>query len=63
MEVMKNQTRNVVLKAHGETYGEYPYAIPLDKVANIAKPYGETAEVIAYLHDVIEGTGITAHDF
>jgi len=40
-------------------YGAHPYSVHLDAVASIAKKYGETAEAVAYLHDVVEDTEIT----
>jgi (p)ppGpp synthase/HD superfamily hydrolase len=45
---------------HGDQkYGEDPYSVHLDAVANIAKPFGELAEAVAYLHDVVEDTDVT----
>jgi len=56
---MKNKARVFAVKAHGEQrYGEFPYSVHLDEVANIASEYGEQAEVVAFLHDVVEDTDI-----
>ena len=60
---MRNDTRkdarDFAIKAHGEQrYGVHPYSVHLEAVADIAKDYGEEAEVIAYLHDVVEDTSI-----
>jgi (p)ppGpp synthase/HD superfamily hydrolase len=50
--------------AHGDQkYGSgEPYVCHLDDVATIVEGYGTTAEVIAYLHDVVEDTSVTADD-
>lgn len=56
---MKNKARNFAIRAHGkQKYGVLPYSAHLDAVAVIVKEYGETAEVIAYLHDVVEDTDV-----
>ena len=52
---------------HGtQTYGKgenaRPYAYHLGAVAEIAAPYGETAQVVAWLHDVIEDTETSEAD-
>ncbi|PSV21959.1 phosphohydrolase [Photobacterium leiognathi subsp. mandapamensis] len=45
---------------HGEQkYGDYPYYIHLDAVAELASPYGTDAMIVAQLHDVIEDTETT----
>ncbi|MCG3864553.1 MULTISPECIES: HD domain-containing protein [unclassified Photobacterium] len=42
---------------HGEQkYGDYPYHVHLDTVAELARPYGTDAMIVAQLHDVIEDT-------
>jgi (p)ppGpp synthase/HD superfamily hydrolase len=57
---VNSKAREFAIKAHGEQkYGEFPYSVHLDEVATIAKPYGESAEIVAYLHDVIEDTSVT----
>lgn len=54
------QTRAFAVEAHGsQLYGTLPYVTHLDAVAAIVQPYGETAQVIAYLHDVAEDTAVT----
>lgn len=56
---MKNKAREFAILAHGDQmYGELPYIAHLDAVALIVKEYGETAEVIAYLHDVVEDSHV-----
>ncbi len=60
---MKEQARNFAITSHGDQkYGSHPYSVHLDAVAKIARPYGKTAEVIAYLHDVVEDTGVTVEE-
>lgn len=57
---MIEQAREFALIAHqGQMYGTKPYQIHLDAVVNIVKPYGEAAQVVAYLHDVVEDTPVT----
>lgn len=61
---MKNNAREFALKAHGDQkYGEFPYYVHLDEVAKIASQHsgdlGEKAEIVAYLHDVVEDTDVT----
>jgi (p)ppGpp synthase/HD superfamily hydrolase len=57
---MKQKARTWAISQHGnQKYGEHPYSVHLDAVANIAKPFGELAEVVAYLHDVVEDTDVT----
>ena len=55
--------RNFAIQAHGDQrYGDRPYVWHLDAVAAIAQHYGETAQVIAYLHDTVEDTSATLND-
>jgi (p)ppGpp synthase/HD superfamily hydrolase len=49
------QARTFALVAHGEQrYGDQPYAVHLDAVAALLAPFGELAQVVGYLHDVVE---------
>jgi guanosine-3',5'-bis(diphosphate) 3'-pyrophosphohydrolase len=51
------KARAYAMQAHGtQTYCKHPYVFHLDQVAYYAKDYGETAVVIAYLHDILEDT-------
>ncbi|MEC6898559.1 HD domain-containing protein [Photobacterium piscicola] len=44
-------------KRHGDQkYGELPYAVHLNTVAELAQPFGVDAMIAAQLHDVIEDT-------
>ncbi len=57
---MLKKARQFALCAHGDQlYGELPYSVHLDAVARILKPYGTTAIVIGYLHDVLEDTPVS----
>ena len=59
MTSLVNRAREFALAAHGDQkYGSYPYEVHLDAVAELARPYGEQAEMIAYLHDVVEDTEV-----
>lgn len=54
-----NDIREFAINAHGnQLYNNNPYVYHLDKVANLVEPYGETAQIIAYLHDVVEDTDV-----
>ena len=54
------EARTFAINAHGsQMYGKVPYAHHLDEVAKIASDYGELAEVVAFLHDIVEDTSIT----
>lgn len=55
--------RAYAIEAHGDQpYGDQPYVVHLDAVAELVRCYGEQAEVLAYLHDVIEDTARTQDD-
>lgn len=50
-------------KAHQkQLYGSQPYTVHLEDVAKLAAPYGDIAIVVAYLHDVVEDTGVKLYD-
>jgi (p)ppGpp synthase/HD superfamily hydrolase len=56
---MIDVARQFAIDAHGgQRYGRYPYVHHLDAVAAHARPFGEDAQVIAYLHDVVEDTAV-----
>jgi guanosine-3',5'-bis(diphosphate) 3'-pyrophosphohydrolase len=60
---MQQQARAFAISAHGEQkYGDRPYSFHLDAVAAIAKPYGEDAVVVAFLHDTVEDTQATIQE-
>lgn len=60
---MKIYAREFAIEKHGnQKYGEYPYSVHLDAVAAIASEYGESAKVVAYLHDVVEDTDTTIEE-
>ncbi|MDM0006739.1 HD domain-containing protein [Variovorax sp. J22G73] len=52
--------RAYAVQMHGDQkYGIHPYVFHLDAVVALLQPYGETAQVIGYLHDVVEDTEAT----
>lgn len=54
------RARKYALRAHGgQKYGEEPYVNHLDEVVLLLAPYGETAQIVGYLHDVVEDTEVT----
>ena len=60
---MKSSARKYAIEKHGnQKYGELPYSVHLDAVAAIASEYGDGAQVVAYLHDVVEDTDTTIQD-
>lgn len=55
---MIEKAKEFAIKWHGDQkYGDQPYLFHLNQVASLLRSYGETAQVIAYLHDVVEDTG------
>lgn len=57
---MQQEARAFAVEAHADQqYGEHPYSYHLDQVAELARPYGDEAVVIAYLHDTVEDTEAT----
>ncbi|MCI5208652.1 MAG: HD domain-containing protein [Candidatus Electrothrix sp. ATG2] len=61
--LLKVKARKFALKHHGEQkYGDHPYKVHLDAVAELVQQYGETAVILAYLHDVVEDTEINRND-
>ncbi|HEY2587222.1 MAG TPA: HD domain-containing protein [Tepidisphaeraceae bacterium] len=54
-----SRARAFAIAAHADQrYGEHPYAHHLDAVAHLLEPYGADAQVIGYLHDVVEDTRV-----
>jgi guanosine-3',5'-bis(diphosphate) 3'-pyrophosphohydrolase len=42
-----------------QLYGDHLYIRHLEMVSTLVEPWGETAQVLAYLHDVVEDTPIS----
>jgi (p)ppGpp synthase/HD superfamily hydrolase len=40
-------------------YGDQPYSFHLDAVVELLAPFGAEAQVVGYLHDVVEDTAVT----
>ena len=58
-----DEAREFALSYHGnQKYGHLPYISHLDEVAAITKHYGCDAQIISYLHDVIEDTEASESD-
>ena len=52
--------RRYAVEMHqGQLYGGRPYVYHLDAVASALAAFGPAAQVIGYLHDVVEDTGAT----
>ena len=55
-----NEARLFAFNSHGEQkYGQHPYVYHLDAVASLLQPFGEEAQIVGYLHDVLEDTHVT----
>lgn len=53
----------MAIKAHGNhMYGDKPYVVHLDAVAELVAARGPEAQVVAYLHDTLEDTSLTASE-
>ncbi len=62
-EKLLDRAREFALTAHGaQMYGAHPYKVHLDAVVDLLEPFGIDAQIIGYLHDVIEDTATTAND-
>ena len=60
---MKETARTFAVTAHGDqAYGNDPYVVHLDAVAQLASSFGDAAAVVAYLHDVVEDTEVSLAD-
>lgn len=60
---MVKKARAFAIDKHGsQMYGDKPYVYHLDAVASILKPYGVLAQILGYLHDVIEDTEVAEDD-
>lgn len=56
---MLNQAKYFAVRAHGDQkYGDKPYVYHLEAVVKLLEPYGEQAQIVGYLHDVVEDTDI-----
>lgn len=54
-----SRAREFALAAHADQrYGPHPYSHHLDAVVRILEPFGETAQIVGYLHDVLEDTAV-----
>ncbi|QYZ66558.1 MAG: hypothetical protein OI74_01230 [Gammaproteobacteria bacterium (ex Lamellibrachia satsuma)] len=54
-----HRARVFAIEAHGgQRYGDKPYIYHLDQVAGLVESYGNDAQIIGYLHDVVEDTPV-----
>lgn len=61
MADLVSRAREFAIAAHKEQrYGPHPYLVHLDAVAALVSPFGEEAQIVAYLHDVVEDTPVTS---
>lgn len=61
--MLVDDARAFAVQAHGaQLYGAHPYSVHLDAVAELVGPFGETAQVVAYLHDAVEDTQLSLED-
>jgi (p)ppGpp synthase/HD superfamily hydrolase len=60
---MLDDARSFAITAHGsQRYGARPYVFHLDAVVELLSPYGVEAQIVGYLHDVVEDTAVTKDD-
>jgi len=53
------EARSFAIAAHGsQLYGDQPYVVHLDAVVASLADFGEQAQIIGYLHDVVEDTDV-----
>ncbi len=58
-----SSARAMAVHVHGDQkYGDKPYVAHLDDVAELCRAHGETVQIIAYLHDALEDTTLTAEE-
>jgi (p)ppGpp synthase/HD superfamily hydrolase len=51
------RARAFAVQAHGaQQYGGHPYVHHLEAVVHLLKPFGNVAQIIGFLHDVVEDT-------
>jgi (p)ppGpp synthase/HD superfamily hydrolase len=60
---MLKKAQLFAINAHGDQlYGEKSYSVHLEHVVSLLNGYGEIAQVIGYLHDVVEDTKVSIAD-
>jgi len=56
---MLEQARQLAFAAHAkQRYGARPYTDHLKDVVTLLEPYGEQAQMLGYLHDIVEDTDV-----
>jgi len=62
-KIVLDKAKTYAVSAHGnQKYGTRPYVFHLDKVVAHLASFGEEAQVIGYLHDVVEDTEISLEE-
>lgn len=57
------EARTYAVTLHGDQrYGTHPYVHHLDAVTALLQPYGPQAQIVGFLHDVVEDTEATVDD-
>ncbi|MCG8611283.1 MAG: HD domain-containing protein [Pseudomonadales bacterium] len=55
-----DKAKAFAFSAHeGQRYGDKPYSVHLEDVVHLLGPFGLNAQIIGYLHDVVEDTDVT----
>ena len=55
----RDHARDFAVRAHGvQQYAGHPYVFHLDAVVHLLKPFGTAAQVVGFLHDVVEDTDV-----
>src|SRR4029078_4121431 len=55
-----SQARSFAIAANADQkYGDQPYSYHLDAVAELLAPFGEEAQIVGYLHDVVEDSPVS----
>ena len=55
-----NHARSFAIAAHADQmYGDQPYSFHLDAVVELLAVFGEQAQIIGILHDVVEDTDVS----
>ena len=60
---MLDKAKLFAINAHGDQlYGDQPYSVHLERVVSLLSGHGEIAQIIGYLHDVVEDTEVSITD-
>jgi len=62
MNLVKRAKLLALSRHEGQKYGDEPYSVHLEAVADIARQWGEVPEIVAWLHDILEDTDMTEEE-